>query len=247
MDEAAWLSAENPTLMLEFLKGKSSNRKLMLFATACLRRVWPLLPEPRLRRLIEVAEDEADGGVTSRTIAAAIRGTKGHGLSDEAGGHALSAVRELRDWLEKRERRVWSHLKAQVIARNTCGAATYNTFHTSGYERGDTPASQTPVWQAAETVESAAQCTLLRCIFGNPFRPLLPSEPWNGSVVPRLAEATYDNRLLYSGELDNARLAVLADALEDAGCMNTGWLGHLRSSGPHVRGCFVIDALLEKS
>jgi hypothetical protein len=49
-----------------------------------------------------------------------------------------------------------------------------------------------------------------------------------------------------SGVLENARLAVLADALEEAGCFDADLLGHLRSPGPHARGCFVINLLLNK-
>ena len=38
-------------------------------------------------------------------------------------------------------------------------------------------------------------------------------------------------------------LAVLADALEDAGCTDAALLEHLRSAGPHVQGCFALDLL----
>jgi hypothetical protein len=37
---------------------------------------------------------------------------------------------------------------------------------------------------------------------------------------------------------------VLADALEEAGCGDADLLGHLRSPGPHVRGCLAVDLLL---
>ena len=33
-------------------------------------------------------------------------------------------------------------------------------------------------------------------------------------------------------------------SLEDVGCSNTNLLGHLRGTGPHVRGCWVVDAVL---
>ena len=65
--------------------------------------------------------------------------------------------------------------------------------------------------------------------------------------MKRLAEDAYEQRTIPAGTLDNARLAVLADALEEAGCQDQDILGHLRLQGAmHVRGCFVIDLLLGK-
>ena len=60
-----------------------------------------------------------------------------------------------------------------------------------------------------------------------------------------LALAAYDERALPGGALDNVRLSVLADALEEAGC-DEAVFGHLREKGPHVRGCWVIDLILGK-
>ena len=57
----------------------------------------------------------------------------------------------------------------------------------------------------------------------------------------------YDERLMPSGELDLGRLAVLSDALEEAGCTSAEILTHLRSPGPHVRGCWALDLILGKS
>ncbi len=101
-----------------------------------------------------------------------------------------------------------------------------------------------------EPAERAAQCDLLRDLFGNPFRhdSLSPAVlAWNGGIVVRLAQAAYDERQLPEGTLDNGRLAVLADALEEAGCADAAILSHCRSGGEHVRGCWVIDLLLGKS
>src|SRR5262249_31573220 len=64
--------------------------------------------------------------------------------------------------------------------------------------------------------------------------------------VAALARAAYEGRLLPAGVLEPACLAVLADALEDAGCADAELLGHLRSPGPHVRGCWALDAVLGK-
>ena len=104
--------------------------------------------------------------------------------------------------------------------------------------------------EEAWRVEAAAQVLLLRDLYGNPFRPSPPLPPavlgWNGGTVRRLARAAYDERRLPEGTLDNARLAVLGDALEDAGCSDQTVLAHLHEPGVHVRGCWVLDRLLAR-
>jgi hypothetical protein len=42
-------------------------------------------------------------------------------------------------------------------------------------------------------------------------------------------------------------LPILTDALEDAGCTNADILAHCRGPRPHVRGCWVVDLLLDKA
>ena len=43
-----------------------------------------------------------------------------------------------------------------------------------------------------------------------------------------------------------ARLAVLADALEESGCTEQAILDHLRGPGSHCRGCWAVDLVLAK-
>jgi hypothetical protein len=64
--------------------------------------------------------------------------------------------------------------------------------------------------------------------------------------MAELTQSAYGDRTLSSGELDPARLAVLADALEEAVCPSGAVLSHLRSPWPHVRGCWAVDLLLGK-
>jgi hypothetical protein len=93
--------------------------------------------------------------------------------------------------------------------------------------------------------EKQVQAALFRDIIGNPFRSILLDPSWLTPTVLSLAQTAYGNRNLPAGTLDNQRLAVLTDALEDAGATGA-ILEHLRSEGPHVRGCFALDLLLGK-
>ena len=91
---------------------------------------------------------------------------------------------------------------------------------------------------------------LCHCVFGNPFHPptpLLPSvlDGENGTVR-RLAEVIYQERRMPEGRLETANIAILADALEEAGCTNSDIFGHCRGPGPHVLGCWVLDLILGK-
>jgi hypothetical protein len=92
-----------------------------------------------------------------------------------------------------------------------------------------------PVYKAG----AAAQASLLRDIIGNPFRGGADASIWLSQEAVLLANQVYDE-----GIFD--RLAILADELEDAGCHDTGILGHCRGTGPHVRGCWVVDLILGK-
>jgi hypothetical protein len=79
---------------------------------------------------------------------------------------------------------------------------------------------------------------LLRCIVGNPFRPAAARPGWRTVTVLGLARDIYEERAF-------ERLPILADALLDCGCEDEAVLSHCRAGGPHGRGCFVIDLLLE--
>lgn len=83
-------------------------------------------------------------------------------------------------------------------------------------------------------------CDLLREIVGNPFRPARVDPLWLTPHVERLATAIYEERAF-------ARMPELAEALASAGCEDAAILGHCRSGGEHVRGCWVVDAVLGRA
>ena len=225
MDEGEWLACADPQKMLEFLRGKVSDRKLRLFASACARRLWRLLTEEESRRAVEVAERFTDGRASADHLAEA----------EESADEATIAV--------------YGTAEADV------SAAFYAADAASWAATGDPEKAATFAVQAVSdaclreryrVVERAAQAALLRDVLGNPFRPAAISPAWQTPTVVALAQAASDERELPAGTLDTTRLAVLADALEEAGCTDPDLLIHLREKGPYVRGCWVVDLLLGK-
>jgi hypothetical protein len=94
--------------------------------------------------------------------------------------------------------------------------------------------------------KQAVKAALLRDLFGNPFRePAFDPAKLNPTVVS-LAQAAYEERLMPEAHLDPVRLAILADALEECGCAEESVINHLRTAGPHVRGCWAVDLVLDK-
>jgi hypothetical protein len=94
--------------------------------------------------------------------------------------------------------------------------------------------------EAISEPEERAQPAVVCDIFGNPFRPVQLDAFWLTQATTSLARATYNERLMPSGHLDPARLAVLADAPKEVACTEA-ILDHLRSPGPDVRGCWPVD------
>jgi hypothetical protein len=272
MTEQEWLECTDPQKMLEFLRGKASDRKLRLVAVACCRRVWNFVDQQSRRAwpspqagppappnpvwmdqqgwwAVEAAERFADGLATREELAAASRDAVER-------SHTLEADSW---WPYDDYDDHWGYdddcfYAGLVIAQHAAAAgpdpAACHLGSLAGaiafLATGGRPGPSRDKWLDSAAEEQAA---LVRDIFGNPFRPVAVDAAWlawQGGTVARLAEAVYEDRVLPAGTLRADRVAVLADALEDAGCTNTSILAHCRGPGPHVRGCWVIDLLLAK-
>lgn len=195
----------------------SSERRQRLFAVACCRRV---LPSP----LLDLAEQLADGRLEPAE----------HEEAAQAAYLLYQAERDRPATEFSRER-----LMATRAVLMTLGGGFYHALDAADYARQSLPA---PHGQAAiiEAREEAEQCMLFQEIFG----PRVFIDPlWrvaNDHAVEHLAELAYAEK---AWEL----LPVLADALEDAGCNHAELLEHLRHGGPHVRGCWALDAVLGRA
>lgn len=71
MTESEWLACTDPVRMLQFLCGKTGERKMRLLACACARSIWGSLSEECCRRAVEVAERFADGLAAHEELAEA--------------------------------------------------------------------------------------------------------------------------------------------------------------------------------
>jgi hypothetical protein len=240
MTEAEWLTCDDPERMFKLLQGKVSDRKLRLFAVACVRRIWGFLPDAS-RAAIEVSAQFADGRASEQELERAVdwahevakEAYPGHGAPN-ARGHATSAAVDASS--------VWPHTTSNVGCATSCAALALACAAAEDVSDDNYDA----VYDATLQAELAAQGELLRDIVGNPFRPAGLDPPCVTPAAISLATAAYDEQSLPSGHLDPARLAVLSDALEEAGCTGDV-LAHLRSPGPHVRGCWALDLILGKS
>ena len=219
MTEAEWLACEEPQAMLLFLASNGSGRKFRLFACACVRRIWALLHDARSRSAVEAAERFAEGLISRADV-------------QRACAKALNV------------------LMFQGMAANGDLHAPRAAYCAASREYvRDTSvevASALSLWggDRVKVAELRAHCALLRDIFGSPFGPTPRIEPaWladNDKAATHLAHGIYE-------ELAFERMPILADALEDAGCAAADLLTHLRSPGPHVRGCWALDLILARS
>ena len=225
MTEAEWNACADPQLMLEFLRGRAGDRKVRLFGCACCRRIWRLLPDEANRDLVAAVEDRPEGAFDDPELYEAICASS---------RREYELLKDHAFWAAKYLGRTFYKFTPLSCVAEVCRRAALRV--SAGLAGGG---------------EGAAQAVLLREVFGNPFRPPPAIAPavlaWEGGTVVNLARLAYEERQLPSGELDPQRLAVLADALEEAGCMDDAVLGHLRGPGPHVRGCFAVDWILGKS
>ncbi|QDU94089.1 hypothetical protein [Lignipirellula cremea] len=100
-------------------------------------------------------------------------------------------------------------------------------------------AAMYPLWVFNSESEKGQQLALLRDIFGNPFQQVSFDQSWQTLSVVTTAHSIYDQR-------EFERMPELGEALEAAGCTDSQILEHCRQAEPHVRGCWVLDLVLEK-
>jgi hypothetical protein len=207
--------------MLDCLRGKISDRKLRLFACAYCRHIL------QDDKAVQVAERFADGLATNaerkHSRNEAVKAARSSELAGRGGINTLMSVAD------------------SAIARILCPPS--RLYRECGTLPTEIVAAVRAVNAQASNDLQQAQVMVLRDVFGNSFRPVSfdPSWlAWHGGLLVSMARRMYDSR-------DFTDMAVLADALEEAGCTDADILGHCRSGGEHIWGCWVVDLILGKS
>lgn len=220
MTEAEWINCDEPGPMLALLKGKISDRKAYLFATAAFQLFARLLPDSKQRRGVQLLEQIAEGTATSQFVshvaAEVFRATP---YSTE-----ITGVNRPDD--------------PYMIARMLHGAIARSTVVGAG-ARAVACAVMATNFLADEAMTQAAQIVILRDIFGNPFRHVSVNRSSLPPALIALGQVIYEERAF-------DRMPELADALKAADCDDKDVLRHCRGPGPHVRGCWVVDLILGK-
>jgi hypothetical protein len=97
-----------------------------------------------------------------------------------------------------------------------------------------------PAFKRTRREERKVQADLLRCVFGNPFRPGPALDPAWLDAEGRAAR-TLARSIDAAGAFGH--LPSLADALDAAGCPDPALAAHCRAEGEHARGCWVLESL----
>ncbi len=234
MTEYEWQNSTNPTPMLEFLRGKRSDRKSRLFAVACGRRLGSHLTDAD-RQAIDFAERYADG-LADRAERRAAATSEGVSFDIK-----LVTSVDMAALVQQPGISVTSFFAERLVTRLVRQAVPFPTPVSGSptYMREVQRIMRSPRWREAVRIEQSYQLHLIIDLFGNPFRPTGVDPSWLTSDVVTLTTGIYRDRGF-------DRMLILADALQDAGCDNADILTHCRSDGPHVRGCWVVDLLLGK-
>ena len=223
MTEAEWEQCLSRRLLLQFIEDQASERKLRLWAIACCRQRWDLFSDKSHRKLIEAAEQYADGTGTSDDLKRLVRPFEYSWTKNwpsKEGVYVASAVVPLAC------SDAFTSVKALTVAESISNAVSV--------QMGDY------ITEFSESErEVFPQITAIHDIVGNPFYPEAVEQGWLTDTVVQLARVMYESR-------DFSAMPILADALQDAGCDNHIILNHCQGRWPHVRGCWVVDLILGK-
>lgn len=169
MTEAEWLACEDPVTMLAHLDRPSPDRKVRLYAVACCRNLWDMLPGQASRDGVEWAERFADGKVK--------RDEEYDRLNWASEADYLRHTYRLIGDAEVSEEEKYKLFRAAFFA-----------FFVMWYE------NCFPDYSNFERHREHLSVRSVHDIFGNPFRPVTLDPSWLTSTVLTIASDIYEEK-----------------------------------------------------
>ena len=230
MTEEKWLTSVDPDPLLNYIRGRASNRQLRHMMVEFVREITlELVHRKHPNPILAILDLFATGSLHRREIDIE------HLPFDKA-----SQIFIMCGW-------PWRNFDGESVLYNDLVSAVLWEFDFwLKYARVESSRRAISAILAATDENShvrrraRAMCRAIRDIFGNPFRPVVADPTWLTPTAQSIAAAIYQDRTF-------DRLPILADALEEAGCTHAVVLLHCRTPGEHVRGCWVVDLVLGKS
>jgi hypothetical protein len=202
------------------------NRQHRLLACGLCRLAAPLVGRPELLGVLATAEDFADGTVST----------------GELGRARQFALQTAQSYAEIPHIEKFAH--AVALAATVAAPSSQNLY------KSIEPSTASLIARALEGALAllADEASPVPHVPGYAavFDDIEPrqtefSVQWRTETAVALARAMFDAR-------DFSAMPILADALQDAGCTNETVLAHCRDTNQvHVRGCWVVDLVLEKN
>jgi hypothetical protein len=260
MREHDWSACADPNLMLDLLQLRfgslfdplarvlepedqanfgnlswsAAQRKLRLFACACIRRAKAFGGADHLHA-IQICERYADGQVDRAALTDAFVQVEKLPTPIPCDADMALSVFGPTDMVREATlievlSMLGPHLDVRATAQRAAEIITQDEGADYLSKRGRDERSQ--------------QAHLMRDIFGNPFRPVPLDSTCFSDKSRSVAQTIYEDYT--QGQLAN--LPRLASALKkDAGCAYRELWEHCERPTRHVRGCWVVDLILGKS
>ena len=223
MTEADWLAETDLNRLLSFAEPRLSPRKARLLTAALCRAVGLPKHHPDFLAALDVIERHADGLATSVE------------LDDARQRCRVLAIQQFED--SARSAGVTQGALA-IIQSELAWAVAFAATTPLSVEAVGRRVLETTHPSYADVLTDACRRRLFD-VAGNPFRPVSFDPAWRTRTAVALAGQMYESR-------DFGAMPILADALQDAGCTSEDILDHCRDAEfTHVRGCWVLDGVLE--
>lgn len=222
MTEEEWLRSQDPAALWRFLEVTDPQppllRKSRLLACGMARLAWHVYDDHG-KRIIESMERYADGHESLEEFSALM------------GGYWDQVESEPDQWRQAAGNCILGLGSARHDNYPLRFAITEGKLALAARQQND------DVWKSNQIPQI---CEVVRDVFGNPFRPVEFEPSWKSEETVEFARDMYESR-------DFSPMPKLIELLRRAGCRDTQVLAHCHDGSSHVRGCWVVDHILDNA